>query len=92
MIKIKEIIKFNKLLFKSLNIIYNELCDILQNATFYSQSTDVPHEIYSVYVSNLHLLYSTIENYLNIFDHLDISWYPGERTGEIYFNYYKPKL
>ena len=90
--KIREIIKFNKLLIKSLNVIHEEMCDILQNLTFYSQTLVMPKELQLVYFNTINLLFITIENYLNLFDHVDMLWYPDEQTGDLYYKYINKNL
>lgn len=82
--KINEIIKFKKLLYRSIETIYEDLCQIIQNLTFYSGNKLMSKDINLIYNNTLNLLLVTIENYIKLYSECDVEWYCNEPQGVIY--------
>jgi hypothetical protein len=82
--KINEVIKFKKLLYRSIETIYEDLCQIIQNLTFYSGNKLMSKDINLIYNNTLNLLLVTIENYIKLYSECDVEWYCNEPYGIIY--------
>ena len=97
MSKINEIFTFTKLINKTTESIFENMCEIFQSLTFYSESQEINKDVFVIYENSINLLISTFENYLNLYNNVDILWKPNQTHGSFYnlkkiINYKKIKL
>ena len=88
MSKINEIFAFTKLISKTTESIFEDMCEILQNLTFYSESQKISKDIFIIYTNSIRLFSISLENYINLYKNVDINLDSKETQGIIYNSFY----
>ena len=92
MTTINEIFSFTKLINRTTKSIFEDMCEIFQSLTFYSESQKINKDVLIIYNNSINLLITTIENYLNLYNNINILWTPNQRYGIIYESSFNNKI
>lgn len=92
MSKINEIFAFTKLINKTTESLFEDMCEIFQSLTFYSESQKINKDVFIIYNNSMNLLSVSFDNYINLYNNIDIKWKPQETHGIIYDSFYLHNL
>lgn len=88
MSKINEIFAFTKLINKTTESLFEDICEIFQSLTFYSESQKINKDVFIIYNNSMNLLSVSFDNYISLYNNIDIKWKPCETHGIIYDSFY----